>query len=144
MSIIYRRWDTQRFPNPNQTSLPLRFFQLCCNIVYTTFLTPWHQFLSPTCSYIKMVILYETLHVPVADDFIDVHVALCTGASLPDDQRKVIVQLTIMNLGRKRRHNLIKHKCIMTKFYEVNSQVQRPLPYKVSVVQCRQSLRWVT
>ena len=39
--------------------------------------------------------------VPVTDDFIDVHVALCARASLPYNQRKMVVQLSLVHLSRR-------------------------------------------
>ena len=36
--------------------------------------------------------------IPVADNFIDIHVALSSRAGLPDDQWEVLIQFTIVNL----------------------------------------------
>ena len=92
------------FPPKLSSNLPTTaaFLTLSYNLYYVSIHPNGTSFPLLNVAYIKTVILYETLHVdlPVADDFIDVHVALCPGASLPDDQGKVIVQLTIMNLGK--------------------------------------------
>ena len=40
----------------------------------------------------------HTLTLPIADDFIDIHVALSPRASLPDYKGKMIIQFAIMNL----------------------------------------------
>jgi hypothetical protein len=41
----------------------------------------------------------ENLNGAVGDDLVGVHVGLGTGAGLPDDQREVIQQLTLGDLG---------------------------------------------
>ena len=52
------------------------------------------------------------MHLPVADDLIDIHVALSPGASLPDDEGKVIIQFTIMNLSSNRETHSMLILCI--------------------------------
>ena len=43
---------------------------------------------------------HDIADTPVTDDFIDVHIALSSGASLPHDQREMIVQFPLVHLRR--------------------------------------------